>query len=103
MKQLERVYLLNVILYIPTLETIDKEPTDYSKAKDIINTVIQTPLEKQILSYFYYGATVNNIAEFLGISTDKVYKRRRKFKDRLLKMALWDPSVPLYITSESRY
>ena len=77
-----------VLPYIPTPETMDKEPTDYSKAKGIINTVIQTPLEKQILSYFYYGATVNNIAEFLGISTDKVYKRRRKFKDRLLKMTL---------------
>ena len=74
--------------YIPTTETMYKEPTDYFKAKDIINTVVQTSLEKQILSYFYFGVAVNNIAEFLYISTDKVYKRRRKFKDRLLKMAL---------------
>lgn len=72
-----------VLPYIPTPETMDKEPTDYSKAKEIVITVTSTQLERQILSYFYYGATVNNIAEFLGISTDKVYKRRRKFKDRL--------------------
>ena len=72
-----------VLSYIPTLESIDKEPTDYSKAKEIVRTVTSTQLERQILSYFYYGATVNNIAEFLNISTDKIYKRRRKFKDRL--------------------
>ncbi len=72
-----------VLTYIPTPETMDKEPTDYSKAKEIVRTVTSTQLERQILSYFYYGATVNNIAEFLNISTDKIYKRRRKFKDRL--------------------
>lgn len=71
-----------VLPYIPTPETMDKEPTDYSKAKEIVRTVTSTQLERQILSYFYYGVTVNNIAEFLDISTDKIYKRRRKFKDR---------------------
>ena len=71
-----------VLPYIPTPETID-EPTDYSKAKEIVRAVTSTQLERQILSYFYYGVTVNNIAEFLDISTDKIYKRRRKFKDRL--------------------
>ena len=72
-----------ILPYIPTPETMDKEPKDYSKAKEIIKTVTSNSLEKQILSYLYSGATVNNTAEFLNISTDKVYKRRRKFKDRL--------------------
>ena len=73
----------DVLPYIPTPETVDKEPTNYSKAKKIVKAVTTTTLERQILSYFYYGVTVNNIAEFLDISTDKIYKRRRKFKDRL--------------------
>ncbi len=72
-----------ILPYIPTPETMDKEPTDYSKAKEIVRAVTTTQLEKQILSYLYSGATVNNTAEFLNISTDIVYKRRRKFKDRL--------------------
>jgi len=72
-----------VLPYIPIPETVDKEPTNYSKAKKIVKAVTTTTLERQILSYFYYGASVNNIAEFLDISTDKIYKRRRKFKDRL--------------------
>ena len=72
-----------ILPYIPARECLDKEPIDYTKAKEIIKTVTTTQLERQILSYFYYGVTVNNIAEFLDISTDKVYKRRRKFKDRL--------------------
>ena len=73
----------DVLPYIPTPETVDKAPTKYSKAKKIVKAVNTNTLERQILSYFYYGVTVNNIAEFLGISTDKIYKRRRKFKDRL--------------------
>ena len=73
----------DVLPYIPTPETVDKEPTNYSKAKKIVKAVTTTTLERQILSYFYYGVTVNNIAEFLDISTDKIYIRRRKFKDRL--------------------
>ena len=72
-----------VLPYIPTTEIMDKEPTDYSKAKEIVRIVTSTQLERQILSYLYYGVTINNIAEFLDISTDKIYKRRRKFKDRL--------------------
>lgn len=71
-----------VLPYIPTPETMD-EPIDYSKAKEIVRTVTSTQLERLILSYLYSGATVNNTAEFLNISTDIVYKRRRKFKDRL--------------------
>ncbi len=72
-----------VLPYIPTPETVDKEPINYSKAKEIVRTVTSNSLERQILSYLYSGATVNNTAEFLNISTDIVYKRRRKFKDRL--------------------
>ena len=72
-----------VLPYIPIPESMDKEPINYSKAKEIVRTVTTTQLEKQILLYLYSGATVNNTAEFLNISTDIVYKRRRKFKDRL--------------------
>ncbi len=73
-----------LLLYIPASETADKEPTDYSKAKEIIKTVTTTQLERQILSYLYSGIEVKNIAEFLGISTDIVYKRRRKFRQKWL-------------------
>ena len=73
-----------VLPYIPTPETMDKEPVDYSKAKEIIRTVTKTPLEKQILSYFYSNVTVKNISEFLGVSLDIVYKRRSKFRTKWL-------------------
>ena len=72
-----------VLLYVSTPESMDKEPINYSKAKEIVRTVTSNLLERQILSYLYSGATVNNTAEFLNISTDIVYKRRRKFKNRL--------------------
>ena len=74
----------DILPYIPTANLTDKEPTDYSKARQIIKTVTATQLEKQILSYFYSGVEVKNIAEFLGISTDIVYKRRRKFRQKWL-------------------
>ena len=73
-----------LLLYIPTSETVDKEPTNYSKARQIIKTVTTTQLERQILSFLYSGIEVKNIAEFLGISTDIVYKRRRKFRQKWL-------------------
>ena len=72
-----------VLPYIPTPETMD-EPIDYSKAKDIVRTVTSNSLERQILSYLYSGATVNNTAEFLNISIDIVYKRRSKFRQKWL-------------------
>ena len=72
-----------ILPYIPTPDSLDNELKDYSKAKEIVRTVTSTQLERQILSYLYSGATVNNTAEFLSISTDIVYKRRRKFKDKL--------------------
>ena len=61
---------------------IIKEKEDYTKVKEITNKIVQTELEKQILYYFYNGVTPKLIAEFLEISTDKVYKRRRKFRAR---------------------
>ena len=70
--------------YLPAKETPDQEPTDYAKAKIIVQTVAQNALEKQILSYYYSGVQPKNIAEFLGIGIDAVYKRHRKFRDRWL-------------------
>lgn len=70
--------------YLPAKETPDKEPTNFTKAKIIVQTVAQNPLEKQILSYYYSGVEPKNIAEFLDIGIDAVYKRHRKFKDRWL-------------------
>lgn len=69
------------------LEVVDEKPMiyekeGYSKVKEITNKIVQTELEKQILYYFYNGVTPKLVAEFLEISTDKVYKRRRKFRAR---------------------
>lgn len=69
------------------LEVIDEKPIinekeDFAKVKEITNKIIQTELEKQILYYFYNGVAPKLVAEFLQISTDKVYKRRRKFRAR---------------------
>lgn len=69
------------------LEVADENPIineqeDYSKVKEITNKIVQTEIEKQILYYFYNGVTPKLVAEFLEISTDKVYKRRRKFRAR---------------------
>lgn len=69
------------------LEVVDEKPIihekeDFTKVKEITNKIVQTKLEKQILYYFYNGVTPKLVAEFLQISTDKVYKRRRKFRAR---------------------
>ena len=61
---------------------ITHENEDFTKVKEITNKIVQTELEKQILYYFYNGVAPKLIAEFLEISTDKVYKRRRKFRSR---------------------
>ena len=63
-------------------EKLDKEPVDYSKVKLIVKNIIHTKLEAQIFTYYYDSVPPKLIAEFLHISTNKVYKRRRKFKDR---------------------
>ena len=69
-------------LEIEGKKPIIKENEDYTKVKEITNKLVQTELEKQILYYFYNGVTPKLVAEFLQISTDKVYKRRRKFRAR---------------------
>ena len=69
-------------LEIEDEKPIIKEHEDYTKVKEITNKLVQTELEKQILYYFYNGVTPKLVAEFLQISTDKVYKRRRKFRER---------------------
>ena len=48
----------------------------------MIEKLVTNELESQILEYYYNGVEPNLIAEILDISVDKVYKRRRKFKDR---------------------
>lgn len=63
-------------------KTMIKEKENYSKVKEITNKIVKINLEKQILYYFYNGVTPKLVAEFLQISTDKVYKRRRKFRAR---------------------
>ena len=70
--------------YLEVLDenSIINEKEDYTKVKEITNKIVQTELEKQILYYFYNGVTPKLVAEFLQISTDKVYKRRRKFRAR---------------------
>ena len=59
-----------------------QEKPDYSKVKEALSKIIQTQLEYQIFQYYYNGVEPKLIADFLEISIDKVYKRRRKFKDR---------------------
>lgn len=52
-------------------------------------------LESQILEYYYNGVEVKLIAEFLGVSTAIVYKRRRKFKDKYLAYCIQQISLIL--------
>ena len=61
---------------------IIEDKTDYTKVKEIISKIIQSKLEYQIFEYYYNGVKPKLIAEFLNISVDKVYKQRRRFKDR---------------------
>ena len=70
------------IYLIEAEDLINKEPEDYSRTNFIIKHLVTNELECQILEYYYNGVEPNLIAEFLDISVDKVYKRRRKFKDR---------------------
>lgn len=69
-------------LEIAIEKPIFKEKQDYSEVKQIAKQLVKTKLEAQIFQYFFDGVTPKLVAEFLQISTDKVYKRRRKFKDR---------------------
>ena len=61
-----------------------EEQQDYTKVNAIIKKLVTNKLESQILEYYYNGVEPKLIAEFLGVSADIVYKRRRKFKDRYL-------------------
>ena len=62
--------------------SIIEEKPDFSKVKEVLSKIIQNKLEYQIFEYYYNGVEPKLIAEFLGISVDRVYRRRRKFKDR---------------------
>lgn len=68
-------------------EVIDERPIiqekpDYSKVKEVLSKIIQSKLELQIFEYYYNGVEPKLIAEFLNISVDRVYRQRRRFKDR---------------------
>ena len=58
-------------------------------------------MESQILEYYYNGVEVKLIAEFQGVSTAIVYKRRRKFKHRYLAYCIQpniiDIEIKVYI------
>lgn len=60
------------------------EQPDFSKVKLIVSKLVTNDLERKILYYYYDGVQPKLIAEFLNVSEDIVYKRRRKFKDRYL-------------------
>ena len=77
----------NIVDENECFELIDERPMipekpDYTKVKEILSKIIQSKLEYQIFEYYYNGVEPKLIAEFLGISVDRVYRRRRKFKDR---------------------
>ena len=74
---------MEILNFIPAEEQ-NKEQQDYTKANAIIKKLVTNKLESQILKYYYNGVEPKIIAEFLGVSSDIVYKRRRKFKDRYL-------------------
>ena len=63
-------------------KSVIEEKPDYTKVKEILSKIIQNKLEYQVFEYYYNGVEPKLIAEFLNISVDRVYRRRRKFKDR---------------------
>ena len=63
-------------------KSIIQEKPDYSKVKEVLSKIIQSKLELQIFEYYYNGVEPKLIAEFLNISVDRVYRQRRRFKDR---------------------
>ena len=67
---------------------IIQEKPDYSKVKEVLSKIIQSKLELQIFEYYYNGVAPKLIAEFLGISVDKVYRQRRRFKDRYAMLCM---------------
>ena len=83
----------NIVDENECFEVIDERPIiqekpDYSKVKEVLSKIIQNRLEYQIFEYYYNGVKPKLIAEFLGISVDKVYKQRKKFKDRYVMLCM---------------
>ena len=83
----------NIVDENECFEVIDERPIiqdkpDYTKVKEVLSKIIQNRLEYQIFEYYYNGVKPKLIAEFLGISVDKVYKRRKKFKDRYVMLCM---------------
>ncbi len=77
----------NIVDENECFEVIDERPIiqekpDYSKVKEVLSKIIQSKLELQIFEYYYNGVEPKLIAEFLNISVDRVYRQRRRFKDR---------------------
>lgn len=77
----------NIVDKNECFELVDERPIiaekpDYTKVKEILSKIIQNKLEYQVFEYYYNGVEPKHIAEFLGINVDRVYRRRRKFKDR---------------------
>ena len=77
----------NIVDENECFELVDERPIiaekpDYTKVKEILSKIIQSKLEYQVFKYYYNGVEPKLIAEFLGLSVDRVYRRRRKFKDR---------------------
>ncbi len=73
-----------ILEYIEVENEVEKEPIDYLKVIDIANNIINNPLEAEILGYYYSGTEPNVIADNLNISVDKVYRSKRRFKDRYM-------------------
>ena len=67
---------------------IIQEKPDYSKVKEVLSKIIQSKLELQIFEYYYNGVQPKLIAEFLNISVDRVYRQRRRFKDRYAMLCI---------------
>ena len=83
----------NIVDENECFELIDDRPIlnekpDYTKVKEILSKIIQNKLEYQVFEFYYNGVEPKLIAEFLGISVDKVYKRRKKFKDRYVMLCM---------------
>ena len=70
--------------FVPAKDCFEEDKVDYTKLKNIVRKITNNQLELQILEYSYNGVEVKDIAEFLNISIWKIYKQRRKFKDRYL-------------------
>lgn len=75
----------NEVLETLTTEfELDKEQIDYTKVNLLASKLIENKLDSQILEYYYNNVAPKLIAEFLKISVDVVYRRKRKFKDRYM-------------------